>query len=146
MKKTIIRKAKNRENPYAQIANSALRDEVLSWPGTGLLAYLLSLPDDWEINLSDLKNRKKSGKAATRTALNELVRHGYIERRIVRNEKGRFVQFEYLLYERPILRIVGSEVIPTRDDVDNIFARAEFERGERGNYDDPGAVVGHDSR
>ena len=141
MKKTIIRKAKNIENPYAQIANSALRDEVLSWPGTGLLAYLLSLPDNWEINLVDLIKRKKSGKAATRTALNELVSRGYIERIITRNEHGHFVRFEYLLYERPILRVVAQVSRMGNVSPDNIFEQAEWKRGERPNLNDPEAIA-----
>ncbi|MGR5875594.1 hypothetical protein ACT7DH_27750 [Bacillus pacificus] len=32
---------------YSVIHNTPLRDEKLSWRAKGLLAYMLSLPDDW---------------------------------------------------------------------------------------------------
>ena len=50
-KKTIIRKAKNKDNPYVMMAKSAVQDDKLSWKATGLLSYILSLPDDWQIYL-----------------------------------------------------------------------------------------------
>ena len=84
--KTIIRKAKNKENPYAQIAKTAVQDKQLSWKATGLLAYILSLPDDWQIYAVDLASRKADGISATRAALNELHAAGYIELISTRND------------------------------------------------------------
>lgn len=101
-KKTIIRKAKNSENPYAQIAKSALQDNVLSWKATGLLSYILSLPDDWEVSVADLINRKTDGKASTRSGLGELITKGYVLRESHRNEKGTFIRHDYVVYEEPV--------------------------------------------
>ena len=100
--KTIIRKAKDKENPYAQIARSAAQDSTLSWKATGLLCYILSLPDDWQIRLSDLAKRKQDGIAATKSALKELLNNGYIEKISHRNEKGRFIKHECIIHESPI--------------------------------------------
>jgi len=100
--KTIIRKAKNKENPYAQIARTAAQDERLSWKATGMLCYILSLPDDWQINLRDLANRKQDGISATKTALKELTTAGYIEKVSYRNEKGQFVGHEHIIHEEPL--------------------------------------------
>ena len=108
--KTIIRKAKNKENPYAQIARTAAQDERLSWKATGMLCYILSLPDDWQIYLKDLAKRKQDGISATRSALKELAAAGYIEKISTRNEKGQFVKHEHLIHEQPITTIQKSNI------------------------------------
>ena len=145
MKDYIIRKAKNRDNPYSIIANSAIWDWALSWKATGLLVYLLSMPDNWQANIVDLTNRKQDGRDSTATALKQLVSLGYIEKRRYRDTKGRFLRYEYVVHEQPYR--TETDVRHDPDNIpDNIFARAEFERGERGTYDDPGAIVGHGSR
>ncbi len=103
--KTIIRKAKNKENPYSMISKTAVRDDRLSWKATGLLAFILSLPDDWQIYVLDLANRKQDGLAATRSALKELVEVGYMEKKSYRDKKGHFVKHEYILHEAPLSTI-----------------------------------------
>lgn len=107
--KTIIRIAKNKENPYAQIARSAVQDETLSWKATGLLTYLLSLPDDWQIYLADLIKRKKDGMGGTRSALKELRKAGYIEKVSTRNDKGHYVKHEHFVHEEPLSTIHKSK-------------------------------------
>jgi len=111
--KTIIRKAKDRENPYAQIARSAAQDDRLSWKATGLLCYILSLPDDWQIRLSDLAKRKQDGIAATKSALKELAAAGYIGKKSYRDEKGRFVKHECIIHEAPITNNCPLSINPT---------------------------------
>lgn len=106
--KTIIRKVKDKENPYAQIAKSAAQDNRLSWKATGILSYILSLPDDWQIYVKDLAKRKKDGISATRSALRELIGAGYIEKTSIRNGKGQFVKHEYLVHESPLATIHKS--------------------------------------
>ena len=55
--KTIFRVAKNKDNPYVMIDKRPLENPSLSWKAKGVLAYLLSRPDDWEIILGDLIKR-----------------------------------------------------------------------------------------
>lgn len=81
---------KHQRTTYTPIDNQALRDEALSWKATGLLAYLLSLPDDWKINVTDLANRKTDGRTATSSAMGELEDGGYVARTKVRDDSGRF--------------------------------------------------------
>jgi hypothetical protein len=99
--KTIFRTVK-RENPYAQIDKTVLNDTRLSWKAKGLLAFLLSKPDTWEINIKNLIKQAKDGKEAVYSGINELIQFGYIVRVESRN-KGRFAQIEYLIYENPQL-------------------------------------------
>lgn len=98
---TIIRTNK-RENPYVMIDKFGLNDDRLSWKAKGLLAYLLSKPDDWKIYERELIKRSTDGRDAVRTGLRELEKYGYMSRRQLRNEDGSFSAMEYIVYERPI--------------------------------------------
>ncbi|MBD7971391.1 helix-turn-helix domain-containing protein [Paenibacillus gallinarum] len=98
---TIIRTSK-RENPYVMIDKYGLNDERLSWKAKGLLAYLLSKPDDWQVYESDLIKRATDGRDSVRTGLRELEKFGYLSRRQIRGENGSFGHVEYIIYERPV--------------------------------------------
>lgn len=98
---TIIRTSK-RENPYVMIDKYGLNDERLSWKAKGLLAYLLSKPDNWQVYESDLIKRATDGRDSVRTGLRELEKFGYLSRRQIRGENGSFRNMEYIIYERPI--------------------------------------------
>jgi hypothetical protein len=99
---SIYRIHKDKENPFVIINKEALNDTNLSWKAKGLLAYLLSLPDDWQIYESEIVKHAKDGIDSTRTAIKELIDAGYIERQRVRDEKGRLKGYEYNVYEAPI--------------------------------------------
>ncbi|GGR11566.1 hypothetical protein [Deinococcus ruber] len=95
---TIIRAARNSENPYAQIARSLFEDERLSWRAKGLMGYLLSRKDGWKVYVADLQKRSTDGRDACYKALAELGSTGYLERFEVR-EKGRVKGYEYVIHE-----------------------------------------------
>lgn len=115
----IIRTSK-RENPYVMIDKYGLNDERLSWKAKGLLAYLLSKPDDWQVYESDLIKRAADGRDSVRTGLRELEKYGYLSRRQIRGENGSFGHLEYSVYERPI----------TLDDTEEITADGKSVHGE----------------
>lgn len=99
--KTVIRVSK-RSSPYAVIDKYFLdEDRRLSWKAKGLLAYLLAKPDDWQVYVKDLISRSMDGKASVYAGLKELEQAGYIERRKLRDEKGKIVKHEIYVYERP---------------------------------------------
>lgn len=98
--KTIIRAARNSENPYAQIARAIFEDDRLSWRAKGIMGYLLSRKDDWKVFVGDLQKRSKDGRDACYAGLDELGQAGYLERHEVR-EKGRIKGYEYVIHEKP---------------------------------------------
>lgn len=100
----IVRVIKDRRNPYVMLNKTCLRDEKLSWKAKGLHSYLLSLPDDWQIYIEDLKKRSKDGRDSTTSAVNELMKQGYIKRTHTKDEKtGKFKGgYDYEVYEMPI--------------------------------------------
>lgn len=111
----IIRVKKNKENPYVVLNKKLLNDSQLSWKAKGLLSYLLSLPDDWKINVEDLKKRSKDGRDATRSAINELMRTGYIEREEARDGKGKITGYIYTVMEMPKKAKTPETGNPTSD-------------------------------
>jgi hypothetical protein len=97
----IIRVEKSRDNPYAQIHRDTLQDTSLSWKARGLLAYLLSKPDDWKIQKSHLKEEAPDGKCSLNSGLDELKEAGYIEQEQKRNDHGQIEGYVYTIYEIP---------------------------------------------
>lgn len=92
----IVRVAK--EGNFTQIENATLRDERLSFRATGLLAYLLSLPDGSSVDSRALVARKTEGRDAIQTAYRELVDLGYVHRRRRRvADTGEFTTTTYVL-------------------------------------------------
>lgn len=65
------------------------------------MAYLLSLPDDWELYLKELQKHSTDGRDSTASALKELLVAGYVSRTRSRTEEGRFVGWDYVVHERP---------------------------------------------
>lgn len=96
-----ILRVKKRDHPFVQVDKRAIQDQQLSWKAKGLLCYLLSKPDDWTVRISHLKKQSTDGRDSTRTALNELIDSGYIEKNRQHEEDGKFAGFEYIVLESP---------------------------------------------
>lgn len=102
---SIIRTDHNKEKPYAMINKAILRDKRLGMKEMGLLCYLLSLPSDWQVRISELPNHFSDGKDSVRATLSKLQNFGYATIKRVRDMKGRIISTEVLVYEecqRPI--------------------------------------------
>ena len=69
-----------RSTRYTHIPNAALEDSRLSFRARGILAYLLSKPDDWRCRSEQLAAASTDGRFAVRSALAELEAAGYLSR------------------------------------------------------------------
>lgn len=98
---TIFRVIKSAENPFVMMDKRALSDPKLSYKAKGILAYLLSRPDNWTINVSDVVNHSPDGEFAVRTGIKELIAAGYVQRKVERNEKH-IIRWVMEVYEQPI--------------------------------------------
>lgn len=67
----------------------------------GLLVYLLSLPETWEIHKTELQKHFTDGRDAVFRAFEELEKKGYIQVKKYRDQEGKF-RVEYTVYEEPI--------------------------------------------
>src|SRR5688572_29114682 len=63
---------------YATISKGFLSDVRLTYRAKGILAYLLSKPDDWQVRETDLIKQGPDGRHAVRRALQELHNAGYM--------------------------------------------------------------------
>ncbi|MBA2650367.1 MAG: replication protein [Legionella sp.] len=105
---TILRIHKKKNN-FVILDKTCLHDEKLSWGAKGLHAYLIALPDDWQVRVKDLQKRASNGRDAVRNLLNELEQSGYIKKSICRSEEtGRFGGMEFLVLESPELKTTGN--------------------------------------
>lgn len=89
-----------KEKNYTVLDNTFIKDTRLSWKAKGLMTYLLSLPDDWTIHLSEIEKHATDGKSALRSAINELKDLGYLKAEQKR-ENNRFAEMVYIIIENP---------------------------------------------
>ncbi len=104
MEKIVVKKNEN----YTVISNVFLRDKSLSLKSKGLLAYLLSLPNDWDVYATELVLRHKDGITAIYSAIKELEDSGYLKRERVR-VNGKLAGVNYIVSETPILENLSLE-------------------------------------
>jgi len=92
---------KHKRKNFTTVDNTFINDSNLNWKAKGILLYLLSRPDDWQVYIKDLVNKAADGEKALRSGLNELEKHGYLARFVERDEKGRFIKTLYQIFENP---------------------------------------------
>lgn len=78
----------HRHTRYTVVPNDALERADLSWKAKGLLAYLLSRPDNWEARADQLATVSTDGRRAVLAARKELVDAGYLVEQRCRNAAG----------------------------------------------------------
>lgn len=99
MTQTIRRAA--RRHRYVIVDQAAVEDTRLSWAARGLLAYLLSRPDDWKVLVKDLKKRGNLGRDGIYALLRELRQAGYVRFDRNRDAQGRMRGGTYIVSEIP---------------------------------------------
>ena len=98
----IFRTIHNKENPYFQLNRGAVEDKRLTYKAIGIHTYLMSKPDHWEANESDIVNRHADGRSSVRSGIQELIKFGYMIRVQVR-EGRRIIGWRLDSYETPDL-------------------------------------------
>ncbi|MDZ7753330.1 MAG: hypothetical protein U5S82_17210 [Gammaproteobacteria bacterium] len=99
MGQTIRRAA--RRHRFVIVDQAAVEDTRLSWAARGLLAYLLSRPDDWKVLVNDLKKRGNLGRDGIYALLRELREAGYVAFERNRDAQGRMRGGTYIVSEIP---------------------------------------------
>ena len=97
----VIRKVR-KEKEFAQISNELINNKELSYKALGILTYILSKPDDWQVYMSDLIREKVDGEKSVRNGLNELIEKKYVQRyRVYNKDTGKVHHWETLVSETP---------------------------------------------
>lgn len=94
-------RVKKESGNFVTIHKGFIQDSNLSWKAKGLLLYLLSRPDDWQIYETELIKHTSDGLSSLKSGIKELEKTGYIERKRKRDDKGRLKEYEYEVFEQP---------------------------------------------
>lgn len=97
----IIRVSKDKNNPYLTMNKTGLDDKRLSNSAKGLLAVLLSKPDNWYINYRNLATLSTDSMFSITSSINKLIKLGYVHKFQVRSSNGKYSFYDYTVYERP---------------------------------------------
>ena len=92
----------NKDARYFTASNEPFNDKRLHWETRGLMGYLLSKPDQWQVRITDLEKQGPAKNTKIRKMLKDAQLHGYINRiRVARND-GTFYWLTEV-YESPRL-------------------------------------------
>ena len=95
-----IKRAPRPVSNFTVLTNEVLRDQRLSFRARGILASILSRPDNWRSNAESLARETTEGRSALLTALKELENFGYLERKKHQDEFGHW-RTESIIYDQP---------------------------------------------
>lgn len=110
----------SKDKNYTTINNTGLRDERLTWKAKGILAYILSLPDDWVFYMEEVAKHSKDGIASLKAGMKELKECGYVKRFPIKGEDGKIHRWETIIYEvpqveKPLVEILPVESLPVEN-------------------------------
>ncbi len=103
----IHRAARDEQHPYFMLRRATAQDTTLSFEARGMLAYILSKPDDWKVQPTDLQ--QNCSKNIVYRILKELKDHGYINLTQTRDENNKIISWDYAIHEEPLLK--NKEVV-----------------------------------
>lgn len=110
------------DRKFAVMSNYHLiSDRQLSLKAKGMISLMLSLPDTWEYSIKGLATLCHDGVDSIRSTLKEIEQAGYLRKTQVRNAKGQFTGYDYVIYEQP------------RQDEAAFFAQPETENPKKEN-------------
>lgn len=120
----IIRTARP-STKFTILKNSVLTDDRMSFRARGILASILSRPDDWRTSSENLARESggREGRDAIRTALQELEKYGYLIRQKEKDPvNGRFSTNYYVFDEpkKPVKKSVSKSVETDGNSADNV--------------------------
>lgn len=85
---SIIRVKKDEK--YFTASNEPFIDKRLSWEARGLMGYLLTKPNNWQVRISDLESQGEAGNHKIKRMLAELRTYGCMNRIRITLEGGKF--------------------------------------------------------
>lgn len=97
MKKHTLKKEKD----FVQIPNGILTNSKISLKAKGVLALMLSLPNNWNFSIEGIASKCKESRESIANAIKELEKVGYIKRTMMRGDDGKITRMEYEIFEEP---------------------------------------------
>lgn len=111
---------------YFSVSRQTAQDNRLSFEARGILFYLLSKCDSWQVRVDDLRREGGCGRDKIYRVLKELTDAGYLRQEMKKDGKGRWIKGDYLVYETP-------QPLPEKPDTEkpDILNIKEKEKRER---------------
>lgn len=101
----VIKRQKNAN--YTVISNVFLRDTNISLDAKGLLALIMSLPENWDFSVNGMVAIVKEGRNHVYNSIKELLENGYCTRTYLYEWRGTIkvrAGVEYTFFEEPALQ------------------------------------------
>ncbi len=105
----IVRTPKDKNNHFVQADKELINNKNLSAKAKGIMLYILSKPDNWSVYESEIAKNMNDGVKSIRSGIKELMEHGYIERKQRRCSGGKFIGYDYTVYENRCLSTESTE-------------------------------------
>ncbi|HFK1489280.1 DnaD domain protein [Bacillus cereus] len=129
-----------KDSNYSVINNTGLKDERLSWKAKGILAYALTLPDDWTFHISELARHAKDGEDSLRTGFKELKELGYVKRYPIRDgNTKKITRWDTEIYETPqrnMPQMENQDVVKPYEENQKLLNTNRLNTNKRNNNDD----------
>jgi hypothetical protein len=132
----IIRTARP-QTKFTIIKNSVLTDDRMSFRARGILAAILSRPDDWRTSSETLAKQSggREGRDAIRTALKELEACGYLIRRKEKHPKTGQFSTNYYVFDEPQQPDDGNTGVgSTGVGIDGAFTKKQTQIVNKGQF------------
>ena len=102
---------KVKHSNFTVIDNCIFKDYSLSAKAKGILTQMLSLPDGWNYSIAGLTTLFSDGESSIRSGLDELKSSGYLKINRITDNKGKVVDWEYVIFEDPSIPDVENPVV-----------------------------------
>ena len=96
----MIRRERWKSN-FSQIPNETLRNHELSNSSFRLLMYMLSMADGWIFRNSRIAKDFGKSERWVQAGLTELEKAGYVQRTAIKNNEGKIMSWERIVYDLP---------------------------------------------
>ncbi len=100
---TVIR-IKKHETKFVVLQKEILENPKISLKSKGLWAFCMAKPDNWEFHVKQLADTLKEAKDSIGSAIKELEQFGYCRKIQIKDSKGKFLPFDYEIYETSQLK------------------------------------------
>ena len=107
----------HKEDNYVIVDKAFLLNEKISLKAKGLLALMLSYPDNWQFYKAEIVQHTTDKENSLNSGLKELIENGYIVRKQRKDENGKFEGYEYHVYEKPSTENPSTEKPSTENPI-----------------------------
>lgn len=99
---------------FTVIPNEVILDTRLSAEARWLLSYLLSRPNDWQVQVKDIQNKGCIGREKAYRLIKELVSVGWVRKDVSRENGGKWGGVDYVVMDQPECENLDATPFPEK--------------------------------